>query len=296
MAILLNQHVVVTGARNQIGHFLLPRLLAAGCHVEAISRQPARQQQKEIAWYQLDLQTDLRNSIQNFDSKANSLFHIAPLPLAIPLLQATPTIRRVIAFSSTSRFSKQNSSVSSEQQLAQRLAAGEQQLIDYCQAQGIAWTLFRPTLIYGCGLDKNISFIANFVARFKFFPVAYPAKGLRQPVHADDLAIACLQAWHQLQTYQQAYNLSGGQTLSYVEMVKLVFQKQQRYPFILPIPLSLFQIAHKLSAYIPGLSGLAKKISPAMLQRMNQDLCFDHHQAQQDFDYQPRGFEHAYFD
>jgi hypothetical protein len=70
----------------------------------------------------------------------------------------------------------------------------EEDLATKCARLGIAWTIFRPTLIYGCASDKNVTTIANFVRRFGFFPAVGRATGKRQPVHADDLAQACVTA------------------------------------------------------------------------------------------------------
>jgi hypothetical protein len=51
----------------------------------------------------------------------------------------------VIAFSSTGAGSKQQSGVEHERVAAQQFIDGEQQLIDFCEAHEIAWTILRPT-------------------------------------------------------------------------------------------------------------------------------------------------------
>jgi len=103
----LSQHrALVTGATSQIGRFLLPRLQAADFTVTALSRQ--QNSATGIVWQQADLRT-LSLPI----SQPSLLFHIAPLPLLPPLLTRLPLdapLRRVIAFSSTSRFTKATSS------------------------------------------------------------------------------------------------------------------------------------------------------------------------------------------
>ena len=62
-------------------------------------------------------------------------------------------------------------------------------------------------MVYGCGMDKNIFSVAGFIRRFGCFIMAGEGNGCRQPVHADDLADACLKALHNEATYQQDYNL-----------------------------------------------------------------------------------------
>lgn len=274
--------VLVTGASSQIGDFLLPRLVEKGWAVHAISRQ-THSNSDHIRWLQFDLE-NLPTAWQHTD--IDVLFHLARLPLAPDLITRLPKLRRVIAFSSTSRFTKSDSVETKEQAVAQQLAQAEAGLEAACQARQIPWTIFRPTLIYGCGKDQNVSFIAQFIQRFGVFPVALPGKGLRQPVHADDLAQACLQAMGAEASYHQAYNLSGGETLDYREMVRRIFVALDKSPRILPLPLVLLHLAFSVARYIPRF----RHLSASMFTRMNQDLCFDHAAASRDFNYQARGF------
>ncbi|HDN26161.1 MAG TPA: NAD-dependent epimerase/dehydratase family protein [Thioploca sp.] len=279
----LSQHrALVTGATSQIGRFLLPRLQAADFTVTALSRQ--QNSATGIVWQQADLRT-LSLPI----SQPSLLFHIAPLPLLPPLLTRLPLdapLRRVIAFSSTSRFTKATSSHFKERAIATQLIEAETQFMTECQARGIAWTLFRPTLIYGCGIDKNVSFIARFIHRFGFFPLLGQGTGLRQPVYADDLAAACVQACQFSATVNKAYNLSGGQMLSYRDMVEAIFHHLGKKPRIMSIPLPIFKLMTRCISWLPAFAHL----STAMITRMNQDLCFEHTAAYHDFGYSPRTF------
>lgn len=277
------QQALVTGASNQIGYFLLPRLLAAGFTVTAYSRQlPLNEHQ--INWQQLDLTVKSLSITQ-----PSILFHLAPLPLLVNLIKQLPSdtpLKRLITFSSTSCFTKAHSPDPRERAIANTLIQAEQALIVQCQQRQITWTLFRPTLVYGCGRDKNVTFIKKFIQRFGFFPVVGQGVGLRQPVHADDLAQACLQACFTETTFNRAYNLSGAEILSYHQMVTAIFHSLQRKPRILSIPLWLFKFLLKTINWHPKYAHL----SQAMIARMNQDLCFSHDEATHDFGYQPRLF------
>ena len=86
------------------------------------------------------------------------------------------------------------------------------------------YTIFRPTLIYGVGRDRNVADIARFAKRFGVFPILGKGLGLRQPVHAADLAEACILAVDSSASFNRIYNLSGGETLTYREMVERVFR------------------------------------------------------------------------
>jgi nucleoside-diphosphate-sugar epimerase len=286
MAILTNfnqHHAWVTGASNQIGYFLLPRLQTMGLSVTALSRQ-AHANHANIVWQQTNLLTAALPIIQ-----PSLLFHLAPLPLLPPLLARLPEhapLNRIIALSSTSCFTKATSPDPKERAIAAQLTEAEMTLTHACRERDIPLTVLRPTLIYGCGLDKNITFIAQFIRRFGFFPLLGEGMGLRQPVHADDLAAACIQIAFSQKTVNKAYNLSGGETLKYRDMVKAIFQHLGQKPRIISIPLPLFKMMTFFLRWLPTYAHL----SSAMIARMNQHLCFDHTSAYDDFGYEPRMF------
>jgi len=199
---------------------------------------------------------------------------------------ASRSVTRIIAFGSTSRFTKEASARPAERDVAQRLASSESDLAATCAQSSIAWTVLRPTLIYGAGRDRNVSAIARFVRRFGFFPLAGEGRGLRQPVHADDLARACLSALESPLTRNRAYNLIGGTTLSYRELVEAVFLSLGRRPRLVRVPLPLLRASLRVGSLLPGL----RHLSPEMADRMDRDHRFDSEEARQDFGYAPRPF------
>jgi nucleoside-diphosphate-sugar epimerase len=116
-------------------------------------------------------------------------------------------VRRLIAFSSTSAATKADSAEPEERAVAARLRDGEAAVQAFCDARGVAWTVFRPTLIYAEGRDANVSRLARLIARWRVFPLAGEGRGRRQPVHAEDLALACLQALDRPETFGRRYDL-----------------------------------------------------------------------------------------
>jgi len=146
--------------------------------------------------------------------------------------------------------------------------------------------ILRPTLTYGLGQDKNISEIIRLIRRLGFFPLLGQAKGLRQPVHAEDVAAACLLALERNSIINHAYNLSGGEILTYREMVKRIFIALGRHPGLISIPSGLFRPASTLVRLFPRY----RHWNIAMAERMNTDLVFDHSEAARDLSFKPRNF------
>jgi len=280
--------VCVTGATSPLADFLLPRLARAGFTVHALSRRPmpAGAATDGVTWHRAGLDGA---TVLPAMPGLRALIHVAPLWLLPAYVAgfAERGVDRIIAFGSTSRFTKADSAGTAERQLAARLAQAEEALAAACAARGVAWTIFRPTLTYADGRDGNIAVIARFIRRFGFFPLAGAASGRRQPVHADDLAAACLAALDVPAARNRAYNLPGGQELSYREMVEAVFRAAGRPPRFVSLPWPVWRAALALAALWPA----APKIGAEMVARMNTDMLFDYDDAQRDFGYAPRRFQ-----
>jgi nucleoside-diphosphate-sugar epimerase len=283
--------VLLTGASSQVGLFLIPRLLRDGHQLFAISRRRRRpgcsaEQGDDggVEWLVDDVSTP-----QTPWPPVDVLIHIAPLRLLPGLLPdfLAKGGRRVICFGTTSRFSKAVSGNAKEQAFAAEQIAAETRVAELCEAANAAWTLFRPTLIYGMGMDRNVTVIARIIRRVGLFPLFGAASGRRQPVHADDLAAACVAALREPKTFNSAYDLAGGETLDYRAMVERIFAAEGRTPRFLPVPLAAFRAAMWCISRIPRF----KDFNAEMVRRMNEDLVFDSSSAARDFGFSPRRFE-----
>jgi uncharacterized protein YbjT (DUF2867 family) len=284
------------GATGLVGECLLPLLTKAGWQVTAFSRRAIEPVGGSIEWRQLGSprrqgEADGADRADGMRGKITCWLCLAPLwvlPDYLDILEASGA-RRIVALSSTSRFTKENSSDTAERAIARRLAEAEDHLQAWAETKGVGWVILRPTLIYGRGRDKNVCEIARFIRRFGFFPLLGPAEGLRQPVHAEDLAAACLAALDAPVAANRAYNLCGGETLPYREMVRRVFAALNRRPRLLKLPLNGFSIVLAAVRLLPRY----RHWSAAMAERMNRDLVFDNTEAVRDLKFAPRPFRLA---
>ncbi|PRC93541.1 NAD-dependent epimerase/dehydratase family protein [Solimicrobium silvestre] len=279
------QAIGVLGATSFVGVSVLQQLEIADRSVFAFSRRTVTQFTGGIKWLQIEADSMQQNAAENKIPLWICLAPIAVLPEYFTLLEAH-CVRRVVALSSTSRFTKDNSSDRNERILSKQLADAEARLQIWAESRCVEWVILRPTLIYGFGRDKNISEIANFIRRFGFFPLLGKASGLRQPIHAQDVAEACFDALCASSSANHAYNISGDEVLTYREMVSRICFALDKRPRMLSIPLWMFSMTVTVLRILPRY----RKWSGAMAERMNCDMVFDHLEAKQDFGFNPRKF------
>lgn len=277
----LGERILVTGGTGVIGPALISALNARHYDVIALSRRPAVGDNQ--------LQGDLEDpGSYELSGEVHTAVHAGPIWLLDRNLQRWQQagLSRLVAFSSSSGETKAESPSIRERQLAETLLTSERRCREFCEQYGIALTIFCPTMIYGYGRDQNVSRIANWIRRYRFFPIAGQGTGRRQPVHVDDLVAACLSAIDRDATYGRKYFLSGGETLSYREMIERIFAGVGLRARIARVPVILYRNVLELLLRLR----IAKDLDPAMADRMEQDLCFDHSEAATDFGYNPGPF------
>ena len=262
--------VLVFGASGAVGRFLLPQLRAAH-RLFAVSRAVRAGPE----WLRADLggagfawpNADIVISLGPLDAFAAWLEHARQ-----------PSLRRVIALSSMSAESKRDSADPAERALAARLRAAEAGVMETCAERGIAATIFRPTLIYGAGSDRSLAPIARFARRWHVLPLPLGATGLRQPVHAADLAAACAAVLDNPVTHGKTYELGGGEALPFRTM--LLRLRAGAGGYVLPVP-----VPRVLARIWPG-----ARVGSAALARLHDALLADNTAAMRDFGYAPRAF------
>lgn len=270
--------VLVFGGSSQIGHFLLPRLLAGGASVVALSRR-AHPPQPGLRW----LQGELPHAVPAELPAPVAIVSFGPLgPFAEWLARADfgSEPPRIVATSSMSAETKRDSGVPAERAIAQQLRDGEQALAAACARHGAPWTVLRPTLIYGAGLDKSLSPIARRAWRTRVFPL--PAgRGLRQPVHAEDIALAVLATLSCPASAGRILSIGGGERLSAREMFARVRRTLPHANLPLPLPSWLLHAGQRLAP--------AKLRGP--LARLDADLIADNTELERLLGIQPRPFQ-----
>ena len=162
-------------------------------------------------------------------------------------------LRGIVACSSSSVLTKRFAVNDFDRDLVQSLASAEERLHAISLLLKISCSILQPTLIYGQAgsyCDRNLSKLLQLLRRLPCLPL--PAEtGLRQPIHASQLAAVALRIAEQLRgsgcdpSLPERITLGGDTTLTYAAMISALQEAQPatdpaRRCHLLPIPNRLF--------------------------------------------------------
>lgn len=271
---------LVIGGSGLVGGFIVEHLVGRGQRPFALSRSP--RSDPRVDWFRGDLHAASALKFPPFSTlycTADAVLLTEALPMLIH-----PALKRLVAFSSTSVLTKQDTEVAEERTMIQHLAAAERKIAAICEQHGIGWTILRPTLIYTEGRDTNITPLSRLIGKFGFMPLVGGGPGLRQPVHAEDLAIAAIAAAQSDAAINKFYSLPGPETIAYREMIGRVFDGMARPRRFMSVPPWLWRAAFAIiKPLFPG-------ANVAMGLRMTKDMTFDSTPARNDLGWTPRAF------
>ncbi|HET8942847.1 MAG TPA: hypothetical protein VFN13_12765 [Rudaea sp.] len=266
---------LVFGATGAVGRFVLQQLTPRN-RVIGVSRQ---RKPGPGHWICADL-----NDPGADWPDVDVIISLGPLDCFAHWLQGNPlaSVKRVVALSSMSAQSKRDSVDVRERETSARLRQSETRILNTCANRNIACTMFRPTLIYGAGTDRSLAPIARFARRWRILPIPAGAAGLRQPIHAADIAWASAAVLDRSITFGKTYPLGGGERLRFDTLVSRLRRCSPGFVMPLPVPIPLLRLASKCRVYATFTS--------AMVARLREPLIADNSQALRDFGFTPRNF------
>lgn len=269
--------ILVVGATSQIGYFLLARLRNQRRKVVALSRTPMQAQGADIEWRQGSIrELPVMQTLEAVVS-FGPMTHLAQW-LAGHEHAPAPCL---VATSSMSVLTKSSSTIASETSVVRQLKEGEAAIKAECSRLGMRWTLVRPTLIYGAGRDRSLTPMAHRGLKFRVFPL--PAgSGLRQPVHADDLAQIVLRLLATDVAHGMTLQAGGGERLTAVEMFRRVHKALPVRTVAVPMPA---WVMRGLAGVVPAVRG--------PVSRLATDLVADNTELHSVLDFHPRRFQLA---
>lgn len=274
---------LVFGLTGPLGQAFALALAADDARVIGVSRAPATPRYPGVSWR--------RGELAGFPDPTGPIAAIVSLgPLdafASWFAQSALAPARVVAIGSTSLHGKMASPDPGERGIAEALQDAERGLAAAARARGCALTLLRPTLLYGNGRDRTISRLVRLARRWRLLPLPARARGLRQPVHVDDVATAVLGALRSATARPGAFDLPGGEILPFDEMVRRSLAVGAPGARVVRLPGPAFRTGVGI---LRGL-GRLEAAGDGVLARLDQDLVYDPAPARTALGHCPRGFQ-----
>lgn len=270
--------IAISGARGQIGRFAVLHARKRGLRVLAISRKGAPvsgEDDVNLLWCKPDALAT---------QQASRLIHAAPLEL-LPAFADALGATRIVAFSSTSIQTKAGTARGDEARMLATLRQGEQaarQLAARCESL----ILIRPTMVYGAGLDATVSWLYRRIQGGGLIPLPMSGSGLRQPVHAEDLACAALNACIEEPNGFNVFSMGGGERLKLDAIIRVLARVQGREARLLRLPTFILTILMSSLRLLPRF----RQISPSLISRMMRDQVVDNREAIAALKVEPRPF------
>jgi uncharacterized protein YbjT (DUF2867 family) len=271
--------VLLTGATGLLGAALLKPLLGGGheprCLVRPDSPNASRLDGRRVEIVRGDARSagDLQRALAGVDS----LLHAASIEYASAVTEAARRagVDRVVVVGSTSAHSAYPSRSGSKLRMERVV-----------RESALAWTIVRPTMIYGSERDKNVHRLLRFLDRSPVFPMFGPGTNLWQPVYHEDCAAGTYEALVRPQAVGRSYDLPGAEPLTYLDLVRTAAAALGRKPRVVRLPLEPVRrslaAAERLRLPLP--------FGSEQVMRLREDKVYPYEEAKQDLDYAPRPF------
>jgi NADH dehydrogenase len=99
------------------------------------------------------------------------------------------------------------------------------------RASGLDWTIFRPSLIFGPG-GEFVEMLGDLVRQLPIVPVIGDGRYRMQPVAVSQVAETYLKALALPEAIGQSYELGGGESYSYDQILDLVGEALGKAPVL----------------------------------------------------------------
>ena len=276
-------NVHVTGGSGFLGGHVISSLRRRGHTVSALARnERAAQRVAELGATPVPGDLDDPSSVDAAfaASGADALVNVASLGFghapAIVSAAREAGFTRAIFVSSTSIFTTLDTTSK-----AVRVAAE-----DEVRASGLAWTIVRPTMIYGTPGDRNIARLLRALRRSPLVVVPGGGHRLQQPVHVADVAEALASCLEKPVSVERTYDVAGPGALSLRELIEQAAAAVGRRPRLVTFPLAPTVAAVRLYER----TAPRPRLRAEQIERLAEDKAFDIEPARRELCFDPRPF------
>ncbi len=288
--------ILITGASGFIGSNLVEALVKKGYNVKALVRRTSSSSflqslpNVEICYGDMTDKDSLIRATKDTDavihlaaatsekrSSAKESYEVNVTGTA-DLIDACKKsgVRRLIVISTQS----------TKREKQGKYGATKQRADELVQQSGLAYTIVKPTLVYGKGAKGLFAKVLALVKKLPAIPVVGSGEYKLQPTYIGDLTAALISILEKKETIGKVYDLAGGTRMAFNEFLQEICSQLQLKKKIIHVPFWLCYAGTKtLSSFTKNPPLTADNIL-GLVQETSVDLT----PAQQDFGYQPISF------
>ena len=300
--------VLVTGATGFVGRHLVPALERAGHSLSlplresgAEARLPktmAPDARRTSLVGNVDAQTDWREALRDVDAvihlaaRAHVLDKTAEDEEAFMRVNAHGTsrlveqsvdagVRRFVLMSSIGAVTGASESLVTlgtpckpETPYGRSKLAAERALIDRCRATTMAWTILRPTLVYGPGNPGNMGRLVGLVRRGLPLPLGDVANR-RSFTFVENLADATTIALTHRNAANAVFLLGDGEDLSSAELIRRIAALTGSRTRLVSVPMPFVRGFARAADAVAEATGWSLPIDSATVRRLESSLYVD---------------------
>lgn len=254
----MKQRIVVTGGTGFVGSHVVAKLSAAGHDVIVLTRRRDRARDLLLLPTVRVVEADpydpavlaswlghasvAINLVGTLHARGRDTFERVHVEFPRTLVAACRTAG-VLRFVHISALGAEADAASAYQRSK---AAGEAIVAE----SGLAWTIFRPSVIFGRG-DTFLTLFAKLVQAFPVIPLA-AAQARFQPVFVGDVAACVAHAVVDDDTIGERYALCGPKVYTLEELVRYVGETSGHPRSIMPLGPSLANVQARIMEWLPG--------------------------------------------
>lgn len=241
--------VVITGGAGLVGQNLIIKLLARGCsnlHVidkSAHNLAIAARLHPGVSFAEADLgqQGSWQSSLGDADVIVLLHAQIGGIVADDFHRNNVTATENVLAAASDTAYLVHVSSSVIESSANDDYTVTKAQQEELVVKSGLAYTVLRPTLMFGWFDRKHFGWLSQFMSSSPVFPIPGHGNFVRQPLYAGDFSeiiLACIER----RPPSQCFNISGKEKIGYIDIIRKIKAANNSTCLLVKLPYRLFYI------------------------------------------------------